>query len=37
VLSDPVLKPDAIVDAETVAWSEIAAENKRPLLQPVEE
>ncbi|MFB1062565.1 plastocyanin/azurin family copper-binding protein [Natrinema sp. H-ect4] len=37
VLGDSALEAEAIVDAETVAWSEIADENKQPLLQPAEE
>ncbi|WP_229504833.1 hypothetical protein [Natrinema versiforme] len=37
VLGDPALVAEAIVESETVAWSDIAAENKQPMLRPVEE
>ncbi|PGF14209.1 hypothetical protein CP556_24680 [Natrinema sp. CBA1119] len=37
VLGDPALEAEAVVEAETVAWSDIAAENKQPMLRPVEE
>lgn len=37
VLSDPALEAEAIVDAETVSWDDIADENKRPMLQPAGE
>jgi hypothetical protein len=36
VLSDPALRPGRVADRGSVSWTEIAEENKRPLLRPVE-
>lgn len=37
VLGDEAMAPDNIVDQESVSWDDIADENKRLLLEPVEE
>jgi len=37
VLSDPAVRPGRVADRGSVSWEEIAEENKRPLLRPVEE
>ncbi|WP_310901395.1 cupredoxin domain-containing protein [Haloarcula onubensis] len=36
VLSDPAMDPDNIVEQGSVSWNDIADENKRLLLEPVE-
>jgi plastocyanin len=37
VYEDPAMEPSTIVEQGSVAWSDLAAESKRPLLQPVEQ
>jgi plastocyanin len=37
VLSDPALDPEAVADAGSVSWSDLAPESKRLLLAPIEE
>jgi plastocyanin len=37
VLSDPAMSPENVADSGSVSWGEIADENKRLLLQPVEQ
>ncbi|SDM91632.1 Copper binding protein, plastocyanin/azurin family [Halogranum gelatinilyticum] len=37
VLSDPAMDPENIVAEESVSWSDLAPESKRPLLAPIGE